>query len=138
MRRFGRRRRVPITVVGSLATAAVLAFVLAGRRHEFAAALGDATVWVLAVAVLLQVVALLGRSEAWHLSIEAAGGTVPRRALYRASSMGVLGALLNGQLAIAVRVGALRRSSPLASARRSRRWWPPSFRSSRSRRRWRR
>jgi uncharacterized membrane protein YbhN (UPF0104 family) len=115
VRRFGRRRRVPITVVGSLATAAVLAFVLAGRRHEFAAALGDATVWVLAIAVLLQIVALLARSEAWHLSIEAAGGAVPRRALYRASSMGVLGALLNGQLAVAVRIGALRRSSPLVS-----------------------
>ena len=54
VRRFGRRRRIPITVVGSLATAAVLVFVLAGRRHEFAAAVGDATVWVLAVAVLLQ------------------------------------------------------------------------------------
>jgi len=62
-RRFGRRRRVPITVIGSLATAAVLAFVLAERRHEFAAALGDATVWVLAVAVLLQVVALLGAAR---------------------------------------------------------------------------
>ncbi|HEU4700945.1 MAG TPA: hypothetical protein VFS37_00570 [Conexibacter sp.] len=115
MRRFGRRRRIPITVVGSLVTAALLAFVLAGRRHEFAAALGDATVGVLAVAVLLQIVALLARSEAWHLSIEAAGGTVPRRALYRASSMGVLGALVNGQLAVAVRIGALRRSSPLVS-----------------------
>jgi uncharacterized membrane protein YbhN (UPF0104 family) len=114
-RRFGRRRRTPITVVGSLATAAVLVFVLAGRRHEFAAALTDATAWVLAVAVVLQIVALLVRSEAWHLSIEAAGGTVPRRALYRASSMGVLGALLNGQLAVAVRIGALRRSSPLIS-----------------------
>lgn len=115
VRRFARRRRVPITVAGSLVTAALLVFVLAGRRHEFAAALGDATAWVLAVAVLLQVVALLSRSEAWHLSIGAAGGTVPRRALYRASSMGVLGALLNGQLAVAVRIGALRRSSPLVS-----------------------
>jgi uncharacterized membrane protein YbhN (UPF0104 family) len=115
LRRFGDRRRTPITVVGSLATAAILAFVLAGRRGEFAAALGDATGWVLAVAVLLQIVALLVRSEAWHLSIEAAGGTVPRRALFRASSMGVLGALLNGQLAVAVRIGALRRSSPLVS-----------------------
>jgi len=70
---------------------------------------------VLAVAVLLQIVALLTRSEAWHLSIEAAGGTVERRVLYRASSMGVLGSLLNAQMAVAVRIGALRRSSPLVS-----------------------
>jgi hypothetical protein len=40
LRDFGRRRRTLIAVVGSLATAAVLAFLLAGRRHEFAAALG--------------------------------------------------------------------------------------------------
>jgi uncharacterized membrane protein YbhN (UPF0104 family) len=114
-RGFARRRRTLLTVVGSLLTAAILAFVLAGRREEFAAALGDAAAWVLAVAVLLQIVALLVRSEAWHLSIEAAGGTVARRVLFRASSMGVLGGLLNAQMAVAVRIGALRRSSPLVS-----------------------
>jgi hypothetical protein len=43
---------------------------------------------ILGVGVLLQIVALLSRSEAWHLSIQAAGGTVERRALYRASSVG--------------------------------------------------
>jgi hypothetical protein len=32
LRDFGRRGRTPITVVGSLATAAILAFLLAGRR----------------------------------------------------------------------------------------------------------
>jgi len=115
LRAFSHRHRVAITVLGSLATAALLALVLAGRRDQFEAAVSEASAWVLAGTVLLQIVALLGRSEAWHLSIEAAGGTVPRRALYRASSMGVLGALLNGQLAVAVRIGALRRSSPLVS-----------------------
>jgi uncharacterized membrane protein YbhN (UPF0104 family) len=81
LRDFGRRRRALIAVVGSLATAAVLAFVLAGRRDEFAAAISDAPAWVLAVTVLLQIVGLLGRSEAWHLTIRAAGGTVDRRVL---------------------------------------------------------
>jgi hypothetical protein len=94
LRDFGRRRPTLIAVVGSLATAAVLLFLLAGRRHEFAAALSVAA-WVLAVTVLLQIVALLARSEAWHLTIRAAGGTVDRRVLYRASSMGVLGGLLH-------------------------------------------
>ena len=51
VRDFGRRRRVLITVVGSLATAAVLVFVLAGRRDEFAAALSSAAAWVLVVTV---------------------------------------------------------------------------------------
>jgi uncharacterized membrane protein YbhN (UPF0104 family) len=86
--------------------------VLAGRRQEFTDALSSASVWVLAVAVLLQIVALVSRSEAWHLTIEAAGGTVARRVLYRASAMGVLGGVLNAQLAAAARIAALRRSSP--------------------------
>ncbi len=84
LRDFSRRRRALVTVFGSLATAAILALVLAGRREEFAAALSVAA-WVLAVTVVLQIVALLARSEAWHLSIGAAGGTVDRRVLYRAS-----------------------------------------------------
>jgi hypothetical protein len=114
LRDFGRRRRRLITVVGSLATAAILAFLLAGRRHEFAAAL-SVTAWVLAVTVLLQIVSLLARSEAWHLSIRAAGGTVDRRILYRAFSMQVLGSVLNTQLGVAARIAALRRSSPAVS-----------------------
>jgi uncharacterized membrane protein YbhN (UPF0104 family) len=116
LRDFGRRRRAPIAVVGSLATAALLAFLLAGQRREFAAALSSgAAAWVLAVTVLLQVVALLARSEAWHLCIQAAGGTVDRRILYRASSMQVLGGVINGQLGVAARIAALRHSSPAVS-----------------------
>jgi uncharacterized membrane protein YbhN (UPF0104 family) len=115
LRSFGRRRRVLITVLGSLATAAVLLLVLAGRRHEFSAALSSAAVWVLAVTALLQIVALVARSEAWHLTIREAGGTVGRRILYRASSMQVLGSTINGQLGVAARIAALRRSSPEVS-----------------------
>ncbi len=67
--------------MGSLATAALLAFLLAGRRDDFAAALSGAAAWVLVVTVLLQIGALLARSEAWHLTIREAGGTVDRRVL---------------------------------------------------------
>jgi uncharacterized membrane protein YbhN (UPF0104 family) len=115
LRTFARRHRGLITVVGSLATAAVLVFVLAGKRDEFEEALSRASAGVLAGTVLLQIVALVARSEAWHLSIEAAGGTVERRVLYRASSMGVLGSVINGQLGVAARIAALRRSSPEVS-----------------------
>jgi uncharacterized membrane protein YbhN (UPF0104 family) len=115
MRRWARRRRGPLTVVVSLATAAVLVLLLAGRRHEFAAALSAASTWVLVVAALLQIVALVARSEAWHLTIAAAGGTVARRVLYRASAMQVLGSVVNGNLGVAARIAALRRSSPEVS-----------------------
>jgi uncharacterized membrane protein YbhN (UPF0104 family) len=112
LRAFGRRHRTAITIAGTLATAGVLALVLAGRRDEFATALSDVALWVLGVTILLQVVALVSRSEAWHLTIGAAGGTVDRRTLYRASSMQVLGGVLNGHLGVAARIAALRRSSP--------------------------
>jgi uncharacterized membrane protein YbhN (UPF0104 family) len=115
LRKFGRRHRVLITVVGSVATIVVLALVLAGRQEEFEKALSEASLGVLAVAALLQVVALVARSEAWHLTIEAAGGTVPRRVLYRASSMQVLGSTINSNLGVAARITALRRSSPEVS-----------------------
>jgi uncharacterized membrane protein YbhN (UPF0104 family) len=112
VRDFGGRRRTSITVVGSLAATAALAYLLARRRDDFATALSDAAAGVLAVTALLQIVALVARSEAWHLTIEAAGGTVERRTLYRASSMQVLGGVLNSQLGVAARIAALRRSSP--------------------------
>jgi hypothetical protein len=112
VRAFTRRHQVLITVVGSLGSAAVLAIMLAGRRDEFAAALSSAALGVVAVTVVLQIVALLARSEAWHLTIRAAGGTVERRVLYRASSMQVVGSVINGHLGVAARIAALRRSSP--------------------------
>ena len=109
---LGRRHRGLLTVLGSVGTALILVLVLAGRRDEFTQALTSAAAWVIAVTVLLQIVALVARSEAWHLSIEAAGGAVDRRVLYRASSMQVLGSVINGQLGVAARIAALRRSSP--------------------------
>jgi uncharacterized membrane protein YbhN (UPF0104 family) len=112
VRAFGRRHRVLLTVVGTLGTAALLVWLLAGRREEFTSALSGVAIWVIAVTVLLQTVALVSRSEAWHITIEAAGGTVPRRVLYRASSVQVIGGTLNGHLGVAARIAALRRSDP--------------------------
>jgi hypothetical protein len=109
---FGHRRRNLLTVVGSLITATALVLLLAGRRDEFTAALSSVAVWVIVVTVLLQIIALVARSEAWHLTIEAAGGVVERRILYRASSMQVLGSVIDGQLGVFARIAALRRSSP--------------------------
>jgi cold shock CspA family protein/uncharacterized membrane protein YbhN (UPF0104 family) len=109
-----RHRRI-VAVSGSLIAAAVLAWILAGHRDDFATALSRASLGVLTLAAALQVVALLARTEAWHRTIEAAGGTVARRPLYRASSMGYVGSLLNAQLGTVARIAALRRSSPAAA-----------------------
>ena len=109
---LARRHRTVLTVVVSVVVAGVLAALLAGRRDQFTTALSTASAWMIAVTAALQVVALVARSEAWHITIEAAGGAVSRRVLYRASSMQVLGSVLNGQLGVAARIAALRRSSP--------------------------
>ena len=92
--------------------AIALAIGLAGHGHEFVVALGSAPFWVLGAAVALHVLWLLVRSEAWGVCIGAAGGTVGRRRLYRASSLGYVGNIFNGQFGLAVRIAALRRSSP--------------------------
>jgi uncharacterized membrane protein YbhN (UPF0104 family) len=115
VRDVARRHRTPATVVCTLGATALLAWLLAGRRDEFVTALESAAPGVLLAATLLQIVALLVRTEAWHLTIQAAGGTVGRRILYRASSMQVLGSVLNGHLGVALRIAALRRSSPSVS-----------------------
>lgn len=115
LRAFGARHRRVIAVVCSVGVIALLVLVLAGRRDEFAEAFTSASLGVLLLATVLQIVALLARTEAWHGCINAAGGTVARRVLFRASSVGYVGSLLNAQLGTAARIAALRRSSPTTS-----------------------
>ena len=88
-------------VAGAAAVAGLLAWALAGKRDEFAAAHGAAPVWLLLVAAALQLAALVSRSEAWHASVRAAGGTVSRRRLHGAAGLGNLASVVNTQLATA-------------------------------------
>jgi uncharacterized membrane protein YbhN (UPF0104 family) len=111
---YGRHRR-PLSLLFALAATVLLVALLAGRGHEFTRALNSASAWVLLAAVALQVVALLARTEAWRVCIAAAGGTADRRRLYRASSMGFVGSLVNAQVGVAARIAALRRSAPAES-----------------------
>jgi uncharacterized membrane protein YbhN (UPF0104 family) len=101
-----------VTGAGTLATVGSLAFVLAGKWGQFADAMVAASPWLLGAAVALHVASLVARSEAWHLSVCAAGGTVARRRVYRAASIGFVGNIVNGELGFALRIAALRRSSP--------------------------
>lgn len=112
-----RNHRTLLTAIASVGAAAALVAILAGKRGELVAGLTGAAVWVIAVAVILQLVALLIRTEAWLLCVRAAGGAVGRRRLYRASSMGFVGSLLSNHLAVAARIAALRRSAPADTPR---------------------
>jgi uncharacterized membrane protein YbhN (UPF0104 family) len=80
-------RQIVVGAVGAVGVAAVLAAVLARHRAEFATALHAAPLGVLLVAAMLQLVALVARSGAWWICVDAAGGTVARRPLFRAASM---------------------------------------------------
>jgi uncharacterized membrane protein YbhN (UPF0104 family) len=97
---------LPVAALG------VLAAVVLSRREVFANALDSSPLWILGVAVLLQLAALVARSEAWHRCVQAAGSTVPRRGVFRASGIGGLGSIVNGQVGVAARIATLRRSAP--------------------------
>ncbi|HEX5895587.1 MAG TPA: lysylphosphatidylglycerol synthase domain-containing protein, partial [Thermoleophilaceae bacterium] len=105
-------RRNAVTVSASIAASVLFGFVLVGKWDELEAGITGAAASVIALAVALQVVALVSRSEAWRVCVHASGGTVSRRKLYRASSIGCVGNLLNHQLGTAARIAALRRSAP--------------------------
>jgi uncharacterized membrane protein YbhN (UPF0104 family) len=119
--RFGRQRAwmrrhsALVTVIGSLVVAAALAAGLWDKREDFVEAFTSASLTVLSVAVATQVVWLIARSEAWHVCVEAAGGRVSRRRLYRAASVGYLGNLFNSSFGLGVRIAALRRNAPADS-----------------------
>src|SRR4051794_3214198 len=112
LRRFQQRHPKLVGIGLATVVTAIVVIALWGQREEFATALRKAPLWLLGCAVLLQIVALLTRTEAWRICVLAAGGTVGRRRLYRASSMGYVGSLLNAQLGTAARIAALRRSAP--------------------------
>ena len=114
-----RRHPTAVSLVGGSVVAIALVIGLAGHGHEFVVALGSAPFWVLGVAVALHVLWLVARSEAWGVCIGAAGGSVSRRRLYRASSLGYLCNIFNGQFGLAVRIAALRRTAPSESPRPS-------------------
>ena len=111
------RRRAGLSILGALVVSGVLAFVVAGRGREFIAALHTVPISLLVLAVSLQIVALLARSEAWNVCVRAAGGTVSRRLLFRAAAFGSLASILNGSFGMAVRIASLRRAAPRTTPR---------------------
>jgi hypothetical protein len=105
------RRKILLSTLGALAVTCLLGVVLAGRRGQFVAALHHAPISLLALSALLQIVALLSRSEAWNVCVREAGGTVSRRLLFRAAGIGYLASVLNGSVGMAARIASLRRMS---------------------------
>jgi uncharacterized membrane protein YbhN (UPF0104 family) len=111
------RRRFVLSILGAAVVTGVLAVELTGRRAQFTAALHAAPVWILSFTVILQIVSLIARTEAWNVCVRATGATVPRRLLFRAAGVGYLFSALNGSLGLAARIASLRRAAPETSPR---------------------
>src|SRR5947209_13034356 len=111
------RRRIAVSVGGAVAVAALLVYVLAGRGSQFSAALRTAPLTLVALSVLLQIGALLTRTEAWAICVRAAGGTVSRRVLFRSAAFGCVASIVNGSVGMAVRIASVRRGAPLTTPR---------------------
>lgn len=105
-------RKKVISIAVPLLCLVALTVTVVSRRDTFFHALEAAPIWLLGSAVVLQLVALLARSEAWLLCVGAAGATVPRRGVFRASGIGGLVGIVNGPAGVAARIGTLRRSAP--------------------------
>jgi hypothetical protein len=106
-----------LSILGAALVTGMLAVELTGRRAQFTAALHAAPVWILSFTVMLQIVSLTARTEAWNVCVRATGATVPRRLLFRAAGVGYLFSLLNGSLGLAARIASLRRAAPETSPR---------------------
>ncbi|MDQ3573288.1 MAG: flippase-like domain-containing protein [Actinomycetota bacterium] len=115
IRRWGRAHPAAITLIGSLIVTAALVYGLWDKRDEFADSLSSASATTLGLAIALQVIWLIARSEAWHVCVKAAGSIAGRRRLYHAAAVGYLGNLFNPNFGLAVRIAALRRTAPSGS-----------------------
>lgn len=111
------RRRIAVSVGGAVVVAALLAYVLAGRAAQFSAAVRTAPIILVVFSVLLQIGALLARTEAWTICVRAAGGTVSRRVLFRSAAFGCLASIVNGSVGMAVRIASVRRVAPQTTPR---------------------
>ena len=113
----GMRRKFVVSIGGALLVAGLLAYVLAGRAAQFSAALRTAPILLVALSVLLQISAVLTRTEAWTICVRAAGGTVSRRVLFRSAAFGCVASIVNGSVGMAVRIASVRRAAPQQTPR---------------------
>ncbi|MGH2861592.1 MAG: hypothetical protein ACRDLT_08805 [Solirubrobacteraceae bacterium] len=117
LRASSMRRRIVVSGSGALVVAGLLAYLLAGRASQFTAALRTAPLTLVGLSVLLQIGALLTRTEAWTICVRAAGGTVSRRVLFRSAAFGCVASIVNGSVGMAVRIASLRAAAPQTTPR---------------------
>ncbi|HEY7077695.1 MAG TPA: lysylphosphatidylglycerol synthase domain-containing protein [Solirubrobacteraceae bacterium] len=108
------RFKVPCAVRRGLSVAVAVALLggLLASVHEHrgsvAAAVGNVSWTSLLVAALLHLVTIVARSEAWAVSVDAAGARLGRRSIYQVASLGFAANALAPSLGTALRIWALR------------------------------
>lgn len=107
-----KRHSKAISVAFAVGVTAALVAGLYGKREDFVDSLDAASAGVLAAALIMQLIWLIARSEAWHVCVDAAGAECGRRPLYRAAAIGYLGNIFNPSFGLAVRIAELRRTAP--------------------------
>jgi hypothetical protein len=106
-----------VSIGGTVAVTAVLGYVLAGHGAQFSAALRTAPVDLVVLSVVLQLIGLVTRVEAWTVCVRAAGATVSRRVLFVSAAFGCLASIVNGSAGMAVRIASVRRAAPQETPR---------------------
>jgi uncharacterized membrane protein YbhN (UPF0104 family) len=81
---------------------------LASHRHAFVGAIGDVPLGTLLLMAALHVGSVVARSEAWAVSVAAAGGTLQRRCAFQIASLSYAANVVSPSLGTAVRIWALR------------------------------
>jgi uncharacterized membrane protein YbhN (UPF0104 family) len=92
-----------------LALLAGITAMLARHRHDFAQAVGTIPLVTLLAAFVLHAATVVARTEAWVVSVRAAGAETPRRALFQIGSLGFAANVISSSIGTAVRIWALRR-----------------------------
>jgi uncharacterized membrane protein YbhN (UPF0104 family) len=106
--RLPRTLRRCLTVLLAAALIVAMPAALASHRHAFAHAIGGVSKTTLLLASALHLVSVVARSEAWAVSVRAAGATLRRRTAYQIASLGFAANVLSPSLGAAVRIWALR------------------------------
>jgi uncharacterized membrane protein YbhN (UPF0104 family) len=106
--RSSRAARRGATALIGVALVAGMLIALASHRHAFVRAVAGVPVATLLLAAGLHAGSVVARSEAWAVSVAAAGGTLRRRAAYQVASLSFAANVLSPSLGTALRVWALR------------------------------
>ena len=110
--RLSPRTRAILGFVGAAVALGILAAVIVPRADEVGDALGRVGIARFALVVLLGICALVCRTAAWQVAIDAAGGRVRAPEAHSASAVSYLVAMLSTYLGVITRIALIRHRVP--------------------------